>query len=365
MKDILPFSAIVAFILILVGVSLSLTLILSFVVFPIVLYVTLILYDHLQSKSDVQVSTSSQSFVRKENSRKTIQVSEFDKSQNWRSNYDFDGVINDLSKTMKKTLQTALLNNNECECRKNTLNALNDRKLCNETGKLTSQGWVTAIALSSLKRQLEELSLSCMEINLPYKKDPEIAVRDFLLNRQNYKKVCFAEGGDIRILLYCMCFTETLAAKRALPYSDESSIRGSMYTCPFGHSPLSKEETLTAISKAKVSDIKYAFYTIKEWQRERGWEGDSWPFHNYSGLNFSFLNLLFRSLGNGTLVRIAEMYLKDPYAYHKGWPDLTAIDRNNHVKLFEIKTTDKLHSSQIITIFSMEKFLPIEIIKVG
>ena len=109
---------------------------------------------------------------------------------------------------MKKALRGALKNNNLCDYGQRTINSLLRRCLCNGKGELSFEGKVVVVALSSLKKQAEPLSLPITEIELAYEKRPELSVRDYLLNDCGYNQVCFAEGGDILILLYCMCFDE-------------------------------------------------------------------------------------------------------------------------------------------------------------
>jgi hypothetical protein len=46
---------------------------------------------------------------------------------------------------------------------------------------------------------------------------------------------------------------------------------------------------------------------------------------------------------------IAKRFAGDAYAYRAGWPDITAI-RDGEVLFREVKTTDKLHRSQLETI---------------
>lgn len=42
---------------------------------------------------------------------------------------------------------------------------------------------------------------------------------------------------------------------------------------------------------------------------------------------------------------------------HYSWPDLTIV-KGNEVKFIEVKTTDKLHKSQLVTIPTFRKIIP-------
>ena len=293
---------------------------------------------------------------------------------------------------MKKALRDALGNQYFINCGKSTTNALVTRCLCDENGKLTHEGRVVAIAVSSLKQQARALSLPINEVELTYRKRPEIAVRDYLLKQRAYNEVCFAEGGDIRILLSCMCFevvrkawrvhcqTHPLYKSYHESYGEsavESSIISYMYSSPLGSVGLLDllenkpdlykyliEAIIEAISTAKKDDIEKAFCTLKQWHEDMGWTGDNWPWKNYVGLRLLFIVSLYEALGNIVLADIAKTYFIDPGALGKGWPDITAIDKNNNVKLFEIKTSDKFNPSQIITISAMANYFHTEVIKV-
>jgi len=50
----------------------------------------------------------------------------------------------------------------------------------------------------------------------------------------------------------------------------------------------------------------------------------------------------------------------DSYRYRSGWPDLTIGDKKQ-IELVEVKTTDKLHGSQLYTIPMLMSILPCNI----
>lgn len=61
---------------------------------------------------------------------------------------------------------------------------------------------------------------------------------------------------------------------------------------------------------------------------------------------------LWDSLGGEGWANIARAFVSDPYRFRSGWPDLSVSD-GKHIKLVEVKTTDKLHGSQRDTITSL------------
>jgi hypothetical protein len=316
----------------------------------------------------------------------------------WRSATSFES----LSKSMEKALRDALSNGNLFNCKKSTTNALIKRGFCDQDGKLTDEGRVAAIGLSSLKQQARALSLPINNIELIICKNerPEIAVTTYLLNECHYKAACYAEGGDIKTLLGCMsfdvirnawkehCLTHPLYKGYHEDFGEssvEDTIMDNMYVSPLGsidlldlmeNRPNTCSENrpspykylmphiMEAITNAKKDHIKKSFNTLKQWHIYMGCTADNWPLSNYVGLTLSFVLSLYEALGNKVIVDIAKMFFMDPAAFGSGWPDITAIDRNNNIKLFEVKTTDKLHRSQIITIWAMANFFQIELIRV-
>jgi len=63
-----------------------------------------------------------------------------------------------------------------------------------------------------------------------------------------------------------------------------------------------------------------------------------------------------RAISRQQLAKITSKLLEAPYKYRKGWPDLTLV-RNRVVEFVEVKTTDKLHTSQLETISAMQPVL--------
>lgn len=68
--------------------------------------------------------------------------------------------------------------------------------------------------------------------------------------------------------------------------------------------------------------------------------------YSYKGILQNFLNSLAGSVNPDSLAKIATLFMKNPYDYATGWPDLTVVDKNG-VSFIEVKTTDFLHESQL------------------
>lgn len=273
---------------------------------------------------------------------------------------------------MKKVLRESIQNNYFCNCNKNTIDALRKRNLCDENGELSLEGKVIAIAISSLKTQAMALNIPIKTTKINYKNNPELFARNHLLENGEYRNACVAEGGDIRVLLFCMCFDEIWRTWKEHPYFKKYGGTDPicfMSNCSLACSDLLDvrpdlyKELIQNIYNANQDIIENSFCLIRKSQGDLGGNSNYWPWHDYVGLRLPLLLSLYKALGNENLAGIARKYFTDPAAFNKGWPDITAIDSKNDVTLFEVKTTDKFHPSQIVTIKEMSPFFKTEIIQ--
>jgi hypothetical protein len=65
----------------------------------------------------------------------------------------------------------------------------------------------------------------------------------------------------------------------------------------------------------------------------------------YPRVNPKFIKLLATYVPKTYIAQIAHIFMKKPYDFRSGWPDLTVID--DGLRFVEVKTTDLLHDSQI------------------
>lgn len=279
----------------------------------------------------------------------------------WRTTYSWDRVK--LSPAMQRTLrraaQTGFL---ESESRMTT-RALEARGLCNE-GQLTREGTVVAISLCDLRTQCQLLELPHRVWRLPRARAPELAVMTAM--SQKGCRVAFCEGGAITLLLYCLCF-ERLYRLGRMHWGSAESARSYMYTGLMCYSylldqhPDLPKQMLSDIAKTDERAMLRAFDTLKSWQGS----GDGWAFRDWVGVDRELVHALFLALGNARCAVIAGRFIQDPYAYSKGWPDLVWVDGSS-TGLIEVKTSDRFHPSQIITIPEMRQVadLPVEVAQV-
>lgn len=76
----------------------------------------------------------------------------------------------------------------------------------------------------------------------------------------------------------------------------------------------------------------------------------------YPDLNIDILSALYNSMDKITIKKIAYKFSENPYGYRSGWPDLV-ISKGNLIQFIEVKTTDKLHDSQLYTIPAMKEII--------
>ena len=81
----------------------------------------------------------------------------------------------------------------------------------------------------------------------------------------------------------------------------------------------------------------------------------------YPGLQEDVIVDIFDAIGGEGLARITQAIGIDPYKYRKGWPDLTLVNQSGRLRWIEVKTTDKLHRSQIETLTHMLPHIPGEV----
>lgn len=274
----------------------------------------------------------------------------------WRTTYSWDRVK--LTPVMQRSLRRAALTGILSEASRTTMRALEARGLCNE-GRLTQEGKVVAISLFDLRKQCNLLALPHKIWHLPKAQRPELAVMAAI--SQTGCKVAYCEGGAITLLVYCLCF-ERLCRLGMKHWGNARTAQSFMYTSIMcyadllGEHPDLPEQMLDDIANTGEPEVICAFDTLKSWQGSR----EGWAFRDWVGVDRELIQVLFRALGNARCAAIARCFLEDPYAYSKGWPDLVWVD-DSRVGLIEVKTTDRLHPSQIITICEMRDLVDLQV----
>lgn len=281
-------------------------------------------------------------------------------STTWRTTFSWDRIR--LSTPMKRALRAAAETGEVDDASPSTVKALRERHLCDEDRRITPQGKVLATSTCSLRKQCEMLDLPLKQLEIQYEGGPELAVLNHL--RAQGSQVCCCEGGAINTAMYCLCFDRLYrlnCAKWGGPQGARSfGYMGIMcFNDLLEDTPNLAELMLEDITVTGESDFLQAFDILKSWQGV-----PDWAFRTWVGVDRNMVLQIFRVLHNKGLLAIAKVFVTDPFAYSKGWPDLTVIDLGE-LHLVEVKTSDRLHASQIITIPAMkEAGLKVEVIQI-
>ena len=162
--------------------------------------------------------------------------------------------------------------------------------------------------------------------------DPEeVAARHL----ENLGESCsWCEGGTINLLIKASAL-DTLS--RLNLFDDRVDAIRRYLEAQFTIFAANINEVLVAVSNAKYAEVERNLREIL---------ADPFIQDAYPRVKLSFAAALFQALGRDKLLEIAGRFVLKPYDYRSGWPDLTVIGQHG-VRFVEVKTTDRLHESQI------------------
>jgi len=135
------------------------------------------------------------------------------------------------------------------------------------------------------------------------------------------------EGGPILVLMQSACLPRLMEWNQLGP--SDSLTRYFEAQVTINQSKAS--EIVEAIGNASRGEVVRAFEMIYATTVQE----------RYPGLSLKLMDQLYDAL-KFALPEIATIFVRDPYTYRAGWPDITAV-RQGQVRFVEIKTTDKLH----------------------
>lgn len=240
-----------------------------------------------------------------------------------------------LSTLMKAALKS-MADSDEFVGSKRTMQSLRKRGLVDESSCLTENGMQTAIALLPLSRQCALLGIEFEEIELPRDSaGPEALAYSYFLKKK-YKGIC-AEGTPI-LLLIKAAILDFVSEQSSFESREDCCRR---YTEAHLQVHIQKaSEILRLVAGSKRRVIKRNLIEILKAHESPGIS---------IGLEIRPLLELYELIGPSGLSEVTQIFLEDPYGYRKGWPDLV-LWKDNYPRWIEIKTSDKLHASQISTI---------------
>jgi hypothetical protein len=245
---------------------------------------------------------------------------------------------------MRKALVSAI-EGTQLPLNSKTSTALSARNLLSADGSLTSEGWDLAVVFSNLDSQCKKLGIFYEQVNgLNNKALPEETAYEYFQKQGFLGTYC--EGGAILLLIRSAAL-EVLANLNTFQSRDDARTRfteAQLYI----HSEHIRQ-ICTAISVSTSAKVEQAFEEIYRSARIREW---------FPGLDSKVMGRFFDAIGGMRLAKITEAIAEAPYEYRSGWPDLTLVDDAGGLLWVEVKTTDKLHLSQVKTIRRMLPLLP-------
>jgi len=229
--------------------------------------------------------------------------------------------------------------------RASTRQALEIRGLISNMGRLTDKGKKLGIALMPLDEQCHELGLPLRKVEVETFHAPERQALD--LSKKEGWTGTYYEGTTILILLKAVLFpTLVCMLRRQQPLSSESEIeslaaRGYLEALISGLNSHEARMLAEGVYCATEETIRLGFECCKNASLDLA--------IGHPDLTLDLILSLHEALGAKTLFELVQLIQIDPYKYRKGWPDMTLI-RDGVVAFVEVKTSDRLHESQIETI---------------
>jgi hypothetical protein len=162
---------------------------------------------------------------------------------------------------------------------------------------------------------------------------PEPAAMQLLVDDGWCAACC--EGGPMLVLFKAACF-ELLAELNQFGRRDA---RTRYLEAQFTIHSARTNDLVAEIASADLDSVLRSFDEIYS---------EAFVRECYPGLTSDFIAALWGALA-GKLPSLARRFAADPYLYRAGWPDITAV-RKGELLLREVKTTDKLHRSQLDTL---------------
>ena len=244
-------------------------------------------------------------------------------------------ILQKLTKQMKESLTSIYLNVENIRINKSTIKSLHNRNLITTDGSITDIGKRYVIANMFLSRQCLELSLDLHEIELLSNDSPEIAL---LKHFQSQGYIGSSHEGFAMLTVLKALMLDKLE-------------KYNFFKCRIA-ACRSYLEAQFSISKDKLGKL---ILSIRETDKQKFinnfQEIINQPFirSEYPQLTIDFAEAVFDAVETDTFIKIATKFAEEPYTYRNGWPDLTLI-KNNVIQFIEVKTNDKLHNSQLVTI---------------
>jgi hypothetical protein len=244
------------------------------------------------------------------------------------------GIMKTISEYQLAEL-VELLKNPTHQIIEKTRSVLDRYDLVDNFGNITSIGKELAIQELSLKEQCERLGIEKREYSIiRICDDPEINLKNYLDPNSDY--CCWAEGRDILLGIHA-CSLNILKKINKLGIDDaRKRYIEAQYTLYKDNHDDILNEIYKCTRDEYLKNYDEVYHGILKVQDFVKIENDQFIY-------------VYDSIISKYKIQLAELLFEDPYAFRKGWPDLTRIYQNT-VELIEVKKPDRLIQSQIHTI---------------
>lgn len=209
---------------------------------------------------------------------------------------------------------------------------------------LIQEDKIRSVAAMSLKKQCAHLEIELTIKEWEANSRPEIFVYENF--RESGWIGTYCEGVGVGTAIKALCLDELT---KASPFYG-TCIDAREDACLKGVAVLSQltSDQLNRVIKemSEISEIKYvsAFSEICSYSFIKDF---------YPDITVDFAVALYAVWSKEQFKRVA-VWLSEEFKHRNGWPDLTLI-RGGEIKFVEVKTSDKLHYSQIVTIPNLLK----------
>jgi hypothetical protein len=262
-----------------------------------------------------------------------------------------------LSPAMRAALRAAILEGDLSNVKESTRFALLRRHICDENWRFTEVGRVLAVGLLGLREQCALLSIPHECIDLRWSGRSEEAA---LLSLSEVCQWGFAdEGRTLQALIHGLVLPRLYRiATRA--WRDADRARSYLYSSYAGYifliecEPEVTEFMLDDILRLGSDDFGTAWNLLRAWNSPPS-------SHPAASVDAATACGLLDDVGRPFLYEVATRTFQNPYAFWAGWPDLMVYRSTQRLCFYEVKTKDKLHLSQIVTLTAMRDFAGMDV----
>ncbi len=248
-------------------------------------------------------------------------------------------MIKPLSKKMLDALLALQKAPEALKLDRGTIKALVGRGLVDTNSNITPLGSIKAIESLPLREQCHSISIGLSTTPWRSASTPETYAYNTFAKQGHIGTYC--EGGGFGVAIKALCFDALTEASifygTCIDAREDACLKG---VVGLAHIETSKLETIfKQLNQTTKTKYLAAFSEIISYSLIREW---------CPGLSLEFADALFDAVSKTHFEQLARWVSKD-HNHSNGWPDLTLV-KDGHLKFVEVKTTDRLHHSQLVTI---------------